>query len=83
MREVGRFCVVTLEGELLLLIEKNTWLLFSLGSNVKLYIRIESSISLFTENGTLNATETAVCNFLSFIGAQNVVHSPVIVSVKY
>ena len=60
MREVGRFCVVTLEGELLLLIEKNTWLLFSLGSNVKLYIRIESSISLFTENGTLNATETAV-----------------------
>ena len=37
-------------------------LLLNLGSAEKLYLRVEFGISVCTEKGMLNATETAVCN---------------------
>ena len=43
------------------------WLLLpTVGSTVKLYIRVEFAISLCTEEGMLNSTETAVCNLSDF-----------------
>ena len=42
------------------------------------------TIWLCTEEGTLNATETAVCNlFQNLFGALNVDFSPIITSVKF
>ena len=41
-------------------------LLFTVRSADKLHIRAKFSISLYTEYGKLNVTETAVCNFSDF-----------------
>ena len=57
---------------------------FSVLSSVQSKCDKKNDFLLCTEEGTLNATETAVCNlFEKFIGAPNVVFPLVITSAKY
>ena len=43
----------------------------------RLYKRAEFAISLCTEEGMFNTTETAACSLFEFFGTLNVVYSPV------
>ena len=49
---------------------------FSIGSAERIYMSAEFFISLWTEEGMINATAMAVRNLSEVIGALNAVYSP-------